>query len=142
MLECEKYERDRHEMMQVILSELGHNRNERVEKTGREWMVLLLGLCSETSERMMEAVKEYLERMWRARSRRSKGLALERSRATCSIKIKIKRVLFGSSSLARSASFSSLGGDMCSDRRGEEYSARMAVFIRVSMTDELRVEGM
>ncbi|MPC58568.1 hypothetical protein E2C01_052575 [Portunus trituberculatus] len=45
MLECEKYERDRHEMMQVILSELGHNRDERVEKTGREWMVLLLGLC-------------------------------------------------------------------------------------------------
>ena len=53
----------------MILSELGHNRNERVEKTGREWMVLLLGLCRETSERMMEAVKEYLERMWRARCR-------------------------------------------------------------------------
>ncbi|MPC99954.1 hypothetical protein E2C01_095401 [Portunus trituberculatus] len=35
MLECEKYERDRHEMMQ-----LGHNRDERVEKTGREWMEL------------------------------------------------------------------------------------------------------
>ncbi|MPC42475.1 hypothetical protein E2C01_036097 [Portunus trituberculatus] len=61
------------------------------EKTGREWMVLLLGLCRETSERMMEAVKEYLERMWQTRSSRSKGLALERSRATCSIKIKIKR---------------------------------------------------
>ncbi|MPC23224.1 hypothetical protein E2C01_016264 [Portunus trituberculatus] len=43
--------------------------------------------CVEMSERM-EAVKEYLERMWRARSSRSKGLALERSRATCSIKIK------------------------------------------------------
>ncbi|MPC68187.1 hypothetical protein E2C01_062384 [Portunus trituberculatus] len=38
----------------------------------------------------MEAVKEYVERMWRARSSRSKGLTLERSRATCSIKIKIK----------------------------------------------------
>ncbi|MPC91628.1 hypothetical protein E2C01_086678 [Portunus trituberculatus] len=40
MLECEKYE-----MMQVILSELRHNKDERVEKIGREWMVLLLGLC-------------------------------------------------------------------------------------------------
>ncbi|MPC53796.1 hypothetical protein E2C01_047696 [Portunus trituberculatus] len=43
MLECKKYERDRHEMMQVILTELGHNRDERVKKTRREWMVLLLG---------------------------------------------------------------------------------------------------
>ncbi|MPC65527.1 hypothetical protein E2C01_059664 [Portunus trituberculatus] len=86
LLECEKYERDRHEMIQMILSELGHNRDERVEKTGREWMVLLLGLCREMSERMIEAVKEYLERMW---SCRSKGLALERSQTACSIKIKI-----------------------------------------------------
>ncbi|MPC79108.1 hypothetical protein E2C01_073621 [Portunus trituberculatus] len=56
-------------------------------------MVLLLGLCREKSERMMEAVKEYLERMWQVRSSRSKGLALERSRATCSIKIKIKTLI-------------------------------------------------
>ena len=69
MLECERYERDRREMMQVVLAELGHNRNERVEKTGWEWMVLLLGLCRETNERMIEAVKEFLERMWRARCR-------------------------------------------------------------------------
>ena len=61
--------KDRHEMMQVILRELGHNRNERVEMTGREWMVLLLGLCGDTSERMIEAVKEFLERMWSARCR-------------------------------------------------------------------------
>ncbi|MPC98738.1 hypothetical protein E2C01_094119 [Portunus trituberculatus] len=47
--------------------------DERVEKTGREWMVLLLGVCRWTSESMIEAVKEYLERMWRARSWRSKG---------------------------------------------------------------------
>ena len=40
MLECVKYARDRNEMMQVVLRELGHG---RVEKTGREWMVLLLG---------------------------------------------------------------------------------------------------
>ena len=69
VLECEKYERDRMEMMQVILTELGHSWEERVEKTGREWMVLLLGLCRETNERMIEAVKEFLEKMWRVRCR-------------------------------------------------------------------------
>ena len=36
ILECVRYERDRNEMMQVVVTELGHNRNERVEKTGRE----------------------------------------------------------------------------------------------------------
>ena len=61
VLECEKYERDRMEMMQVILTELGRSWEERVEKTGREWMVLLLGLCRETNERMIEAVKEFLK---------------------------------------------------------------------------------
>ena len=69
VLECEKYERDRMGMMQVILTELGHSWDERVEKTGREWMVLLLGLCKETNERMIEAVKEFLEKMWRVRCR-------------------------------------------------------------------------
>ena len=32
MLECEKYERDRHEVMQVILTELMHNRDEDSRK--------------------------------------------------------------------------------------------------------------
>ena len=67
MLECEKYDRDRAEMMRVILPELGCNVNEMVEKTGKEWMVLLLGLSTETTEVMIAAVKEYLERMWCAR---------------------------------------------------------------------------
>ena len=69
VLECEKYERDRMEMMQVILTELGHRLDERVEKTGREWMVLLLGLCRETNERMIEAMKEFLEKKWCVRCR-------------------------------------------------------------------------
>ena len=30
-------------------------------------MVLLLGLCEDTNDRMIEAVKELLEIMWRAR---------------------------------------------------------------------------
>ena len=67
VLECEKYERDSREMIQVILTELEHNWDERVEKTGWEWMVILLGLCSETKKRMIEAVKEFWEKMWRAR---------------------------------------------------------------------------
>ena len=40
-----------------------------IERTGREGMVLLLGLCREMSERMIDAVKEFLEKMWYARSR-------------------------------------------------------------------------
>ncbi|MPC65035.1 hypothetical protein E2C01_059159 [Portunus trituberculatus] len=50
--------------MQVVLRELG---NARVEMTGREWMVLLLGLCGDKNDRMIEAVKEFLEKMWHAR---------------------------------------------------------------------------
>ena len=65
--------------------------------------------CVETNGKMIEAEKEFLEKMWRDgcrenyiflcvylfvivfyRSCRYKGLALERSRATCNIKIKIK----------------------------------------------------
>ena len=54
-------------MMQVILTKLGNSWDERVEKTGREWMVLLLRLYRETNERMIEAVKEFLKKMWCAR---------------------------------------------------------------------------
>ena len=35
----------------------------------REWMVLLLGLCDESTERMITAVKEFLEKMWCSRRR-------------------------------------------------------------------------
>ncbi|MPC62950.1 hypothetical protein E2C01_057041 [Portunus trituberculatus] len=57
----------------------------------------------------MEAVKECLERMWRARSSRSKGLALERSRTTCSIKIKINRSFGGVDFFSRNTLASSSG---------------------------------
>ena len=46
MLECVKYARDRNELIQVVLREQGHGR----VKTGREWMVVVLGMC----ERRME----------------------------------------------------------------------------------------
>ena len=68
VLKCEKYVRERMDMMRVVLTELGCEMNEVVEKTGKEWMVLLLGLCDESNESMIEAVKEFLERMWRARA--------------------------------------------------------------------------
>ena len=68
ILECQRYSRERNEMMQVTLSELGCNVGELLEKTGPEWMVLLLGLCEETTERIIMTVKEFLEKMWCARS--------------------------------------------------------------------------
>lgn len=36
--------------MQVIVTELWHNWDERVEMTGKEWMLLLLGLNNEIFE--------------------------------------------------------------------------------------------
>ncbi|MPC34665.1 hypothetical protein E2C01_028062 [Portunus trituberculatus] len=90
VLECVKYARDRNEVMQMVLREF---ENIRVKMTGREWMVLLLGLCGNTNDRTIEAVKEFLERMWRARcvnqNGHFKGLTHEQSRVTCNIKIKI-----------------------------------------------------
>ena len=47
VLECEKYDRDKMEMMRVILTEMGREMNEVIERTGREWMVLLLGVCGD-----------------------------------------------------------------------------------------------
>ena len=35
VLECERYEIDRREIMQVILTKLGHNKNEKLKKTCR-----------------------------------------------------------------------------------------------------------
>ena len=43
--------------------------NEVIERTGREGMVLFLGLCGEMSTRVIDVVKEFLEKMWFARSR-------------------------------------------------------------------------
>ncbi|MPC88440.1 hypothetical protein E2C01_083343 [Portunus trituberculatus] len=55
--------------------------------TGREWMVVLLGLCGETNGKMIEAVKEFLERM----RCRYKGQTQKKFCVTCNIKIKIKQ---------------------------------------------------
>ena len=35
-----------------------------LKEQGDEWMVLLLGLCGETNDRMIVAVKDFLDRMW------------------------------------------------------------------------------
>ena len=67
VLECEKYERERRDMMDVVLTEMGSEAGVVIERTGIEWMVLLLGLCEETTERMIDAVKEFLEKMWSVR---------------------------------------------------------------------------
>ena len=41
--------------------------NEEFIRDERDWMLLLLGLNGEATERMVEAVKGFLERMWRIR---------------------------------------------------------------------------
>ncbi len=72
MRECEKYERDRWEMMRVVQWEIGWVANEvnrAVERYERDWMLLLLGLSRETTKRMVKAVKGFLERMWCTRCR-------------------------------------------------------------------------
>ena len=45
VLQCGKYDLETMEMMHVILTEMGREINEVIERTGREWIVLLLGLC-------------------------------------------------------------------------------------------------
>ena len=62
-LECEGYERERWEMMQPNLQELGSEVNERVEKRGKEWMMLLVGPGEESTVGIIEAVKKILERV-------------------------------------------------------------------------------
>ena len=52
-------------MMHVVLTEMGREINEGIERTGREWMVLLVELCGEERVWMIEL----LEKMWFARSR-------------------------------------------------------------------------
>ena len=56
VLECEKYDRDRMEMMHVIQFEMGRKIIEVVEKTGWEWMVASV-------LRMIDVLKEFLERI-------------------------------------------------------------------------------
>lgn len=56
------------DMMTVVLTEMRCEMNELVERTGREWMVLLLGLCGDTTARMIDAAKMFQEKMWNARS--------------------------------------------------------------------------
>lgn len=50
--------------MQVVLNKIRWEVNELIERMGRKWMVLLLGLGEEATQRMTEAVKAFLERMY------------------------------------------------------------------------------
>ena len=72
ILECEEYERERLEMLQVVKNEVllrASEVNGVVVRTEKEWMLLLLGISGEETDCMMEAVKVYLERMWYERSK-------------------------------------------------------------------------
>ena len=69
-LECEGYVGERWEMIQTTLRELlGCEENERIEKTGKEWMMVLVGLSEESTEGIIKAVKEFLERAWSTRQK-------------------------------------------------------------------------
>ncbi len=61
ILECEKYDSDRMDVMPGILNEMGCEMDEVVERGGREWPVLLLGLWGEMFQRKTAAVKVFLE---------------------------------------------------------------------------------
>ena len=54
-------------MMKVFLNELGHKINVVGGMTGCEWMVLLLGLNGVANGRMIEAMKDFLEKVWNVR---------------------------------------------------------------------------
>ncbi|XP_050694867.1 uncharacterized protein LOC126984800 isoform X3 [Eriocheir sinensis] len=69
ILVCGRYRRERTEMMRVALSEMGWDVNGRIARTEREWMLLLLGLSAEANDRIIEAMKSFLEKMWCARNR-------------------------------------------------------------------------
>lgn len=47
----------------MFLSEMSQEINVFAERTVREWMVLLLGLSGEKDGWVIEAMKEFLERM-------------------------------------------------------------------------------
>lgn len=66
---CERYEKDRREMMQMRLSELGHNRNESWEDRERMDGGTPETMSREMNERMTVTVKAFVERMWHARCR-------------------------------------------------------------------------
>ena len=70
ILECAKYVNERNIMMNEVMIEIGCEENELMEKTGSEWMSLLLGLYGgETNVRIIKVVKEFLEKMWYERNR-------------------------------------------------------------------------
>ena len=50
-------------VMRVILTDMRCVVGEVTERSDSEWMVLQLGLCEDVSARMIDAVKEFLEKM-------------------------------------------------------------------------------
>ncbi|MPC41049.1 hypothetical protein E2C01_034630 [Portunus trituberculatus] len=59
VLEYVKYAKHRNKIMEVVLREF---ENVRVEKTGREWMALVLGLFGDMNDRVIDTAKEFQER--------------------------------------------------------------------------------
>jgi hypothetical protein len=70
MMECDAYERERLEMMRVILDEKGEGDGVMHERTGDEWIAMIVGLSAGVTAAMTESGKRYLESAWRMREGR------------------------------------------------------------------------
>ena len=70
MMECEAYESERLEMIGVILDERGEGDGVMYERTGDEWMAMIVGLSPGVTTAMTDSGKRFLEGAWRMRERR------------------------------------------------------------------------
>jgi hypothetical protein len=67
MLECEKYQRERTQMMNVVIMEMGGTENRIYNRTAWQWMIFMLGINGRANDRVIEAVKEFLVHAWKMR---------------------------------------------------------------------------
>ena len=70
LMECEAYESERLEMIGVILDERGEGDGVMYERTGDEWMAMIVGLSPGVTTAMTDSGKRFLEGAWRMRERR------------------------------------------------------------------------
>ena len=66
-VECEGYERERQVLIQVVRAEIGGSIFDDWHDNDREGMCVLLGISDVPNGQLIEAVKEFLERVWNIR---------------------------------------------------------------------------
>jgi hypothetical protein len=67
MMECDAYERERLEMMRLILDERDEGDGVVYERTEDEWMAMIVGLSTGVTATITESGKLFLESAWRRR---------------------------------------------------------------------------